>query len=86
MSCGLRQWCILSPLLFSLFITSVVTRLKEAEVGVKCGSKLISKLSYTDDAVIIAEDEKSMRLGSVGEVRGVIWEVAGNAYWLGASV
>ena len=62
-SCGLRQGCILSPLLFSLFINSIVARLKEAEVGVKCGSKLISMLLYADDAVIFAEDEKSMRLG-----------------------
>ena len=38
----------------------------------KCESKLISMLSYTDDAVIIAEEESSMRLGSVGEIRGVI--------------
>ena len=62
-SCGLRQGCILSPLLFSLFINSIVARLKEAEAGVKCGSKLISMLLYADDAVIFAEDEKLMRLG-----------------------
>ena len=62
-SCGLRQGCILSPLLFSLFINSVVARLKEAGVEVKCGSKLISMLLYADDAVIFAEDEKWMRLG-----------------------
>ena len=61
--CGLRQGCILSPLLFSLFINSVVTKLNEAEVEVKCGTKLISMLLYADDAVIFAEDEKSMRLG-----------------------
>ena len=63
MSFGLRQGCILSPLLVSLFINSVVTRLKEVEVGAKCGGKLISVLLYADDAVIFAEDEKSMRLG-----------------------
>ena len=62
-SCGLRQGCILFPLLFSLFINSIVARLKEAEVAVKCGSKLISMLLYADDAVIFAEDEKSMRSG-----------------------
>ena len=43
----------------------------------KCGSKLISMLSYTDDAVIIAEDEKLMTLGSVGDVRGVIGKLLG---------
>ena len=52
-----------APLFFSLFINSEVTRLKEVEVGVKCGSKLISMLLHADDAVIFAEDDKSMRLG-----------------------
>ena len=46
-------------MLFSLFINLVVARLKEAEVGVKFGSKLISMLLYADDAVIFTEDEKS---------------------------
>ena len=41
----------------------MIARLKEAEVGVKCGGKLISVLLHADDAVIFAEDEKSMRLG-----------------------
>ena len=61
-SCGLRQGCILSPVLFSLFINSIIARLKEAEVGVKYGSKLVSMLLYADDDAIFAEDEKSMRL------------------------
>ena len=38
-------------------------KVEEAEVGVKCGSKLISMLLYADDAVIFAGDEMSMRLG-----------------------
>ena len=51
-SCGLRQGCILSPLLFSLVINSIVARLKEAEDGVKCGSKLVSSYSYALPAMI----------------------------------
>ena len=62
-SCGLRQGCILSPLLFSLYVNSLVYKLKEAEVGVKCGSQVIPVLLYADDAVILAEDERSMRRG-----------------------
>ncbi len=40
-----------------------VYNLKEAEVGVKCGSQVIPVLLYADDAVILAEDERSMRRG-----------------------
>ena len=62
-SCGLRQGFILSPLLFSLYVNSLVYKLKEAEVGVKCRSQVIPVLLYADDAVILAEDERSMRQG-----------------------
>ena len=61
--CGLRQGCILSPLLFSLNVNSLVSKLKEAEVGVRCGGQLVSALLYADDAVIFAENEELMRRG-----------------------
>ena len=63
MSCGLRQGCILSPLLFPLHINLLVTKLKEAEIGVKCGGLLIPVLLYADAAVIFAEDNKLVRFG-----------------------
>ena len=47
---GLAYW--------SLTVYSIVARLKEVEVGVKCVSKLISMLLYAGDAVIFPEDEK----------------------------
>ena len=43
-SFSLRQGCILSPLLLSLYVNSLVYKLKEAEVGVKCGSQVIPVL------------------------------------------
>ena len=60
-SCGLRQGCILSPPLFSLYVNSLVYKLKEVEVGVKLGSQVIPVLLYADDAVVLVEDERSMR-------------------------
>ena len=69
--CSLRQGCILSPLLFSLYINSLVNRLKEAEVGVMCRGQLISALLYVDDAVIFAEDEELMRGGWTYWLNGV---------------
>ena len=61
--CGLRQGCILSPLLFSLYINSLVNKLKEEDVRVMCRGQLISALLYADDEVIFAEDEELMRRG-----------------------
>ena len=37
MMCGLRQGCVLSPLLFSLYINSLVEKLKAAGLGWKAG-------------------------------------------------
>ena len=52
-----------SSVILTFHQLSIVARLKEAEAGVNCGSGLISMLLYADDAVIFAEDERSIRLG-----------------------
>ena len=57
---GLRQGCILSPLLFSLYINSFVDFLKEARVGVECSGQRIAALLYADDMVLFAGDEEAM--------------------------
>ena len=38
---GLRQGCVLSLLLFSLYINSTVKRLKEEKCGVECGGETV---------------------------------------------
>ncbi len=43
---GLRQGCVLSPLLFLLYINGLVKELKEASCGVECGGAVIPGLLF----------------------------------------
>ena len=49
--------------MFSLYINSLVLKLKKGEVGVNCRGQLISVLLYAYDAVILVEDEKLLKWG-----------------------
>ena len=66
---GLRQGCVLLPALFSLYINSLLDKLRAAEIGVKCKDQLIPALLYADDMVMFAEDEEMLRraLAELGE-------------------
>ena len=57
---GLRQGCVLSPLLFSLYINGVVEKLREAKVCIRCG---VPALLFADDMVILTEGEEERRRG-----------------------
>ncbi len=59
---GLRQG-VLSPLLFALYINSLIIELKKAGVGIECRGQRVAALLCADDMVLFAEDEKMMRLG-----------------------
>ena len=58
---GLKQGCILSPLLFSLYINSLIVELKKAEMGVDCKSWRIPPLLYADDMVLLADEAEMLR-------------------------
>ena len=57
---GSRQGCILSLLLFSLYINSVVTRLHDGKCGVQCGGDMVPGLLFADDTPLDASDKEGL--------------------------
>jgi hypothetical protein len=59
---GLRQGCILSPILFSIFIDGLAEIVKKVG-GAKYNRKnvVVSLLLFADDIVLIAEDERMLQ-------------------------
>jgi len=52
---GVRQGSVLSPILFSVFISGVVEEWKRAGIGVTIGSRRFGGLLFADDIVLIAD-------------------------------
>ena len=53
---GLKQGCVLSPLLFALFIAELEKRIQELGIGVRVGGKTLGGLLFADDLVLMAEN------------------------------
>lgn len=56
----MRQGCILSPLLFSIFINDLRDEIKKLGKGVRFGNSRISMLFFADDIVLLAESQEDL--------------------------
>jgi hypothetical protein len=58
---GLKQGCVLSPILFALYIADIGEILAKEGEGVSLGGVNISALFFADDMVLIARSEQALK-------------------------
>ena len=58
---GVRQGCVLSPLLFDLFIDAMAREVKALGLGVDCGGRKVAILLYADDIVLLADSQEDLQ-------------------------
>jgi len=64
---GVRQGCIISPLLFNFYTEHIMRESKLENEGIQIGGRQVNNLRYTDDTVLLA--------GNVEELQNMITKV-----------
>ena len=54
---GLKQGCVISPLLFNLYVNDIAQNIKSLDKGININNTQVSILQYADDIALIAANE-----------------------------
>jgi exonuclease III len=58
---GVRQGCVISPLLFNLYSEFMIREAMENMEGIKCGGVNITDLRYADDAILVSDKRRKLQ-------------------------
>ena len=58
---GGKQGCIMSPLLFNLFVNDLIETLKQSSYGVNVRDEKVVCLAYGDDIALLAETGQDLQ-------------------------
>ena len=59
---GVKQGCLISPLLFNLIIDKLIQNLKKIKVGIEIGGERTCCMAFADDLVLISEERIHMQM------------------------
>ena len=72
----LKQGCLLSPLLFNLYINDLVSDMNQLNSGIDIDGAKVCILLYTDNVILIADTEEELqRLRNCLDLWTMVWLV-----------
>ena len=76
-SVGVRRGCILSPILFNVFLERIMLDTLEGfDGGIRCGGMKFSNLRFADDTDLLAEGEEELQ-DLTSHQRNMAWKLIG---------
>ena len=58
---GVRQGCVISPMLFDVFVDQLAREVKALKLGVEAGAERLALLLYADDIVVLANSVEELQ-------------------------